>query len=494
VAWAGTEASANDEWIELWNPGPDPIDLDGWRLTDGGDIDRQLSGSIAAFSLYLLERTDDTTVADVSADLLFTGSLANGGETLRLLDPAGNLIDTANAAGGAWPAGSTSPRTSMERHSALDLPGSWSTFAGVPFAHDAAGGLILGTPRQPNSPSLPTPTATLTPEAPTFPPGAVLIHEVAWAGTRASASDEWVELYNPGSEGVDLHGWTLSDAGDIDVSLSGHLDPGDYFLLERTDDSAIADITADQIYSGGLSNAGETLVLLDPSGAEIDAANPAGGPWPAGQASTHASMERTASGGWATFTGYYGIGHDADGNPIAGTPRSANSVLFPTPTPTWIPGRVVINEVLMRPRHDWEGAGGVTTDDEFIELYNRGPGAVNLSGWTLDDYVVGGSSPYRLPAVHLDPGEFLVLFRTKTHIALNDGGDQVRLSDPAGRPADKVRFLGPSAANLSFGRLPDGDDVLVYGLWPTPGEPNIVYVEPVPTPAAPGAVVINEVG
>jgi hypothetical protein len=192
-------------------------------------------------------------------------------------------------------------------------------------------------------------------------------------------------------------------------------------------------------------------------------------------------MERQPGQGWGTFTGFYGVGHDAEGNPIRGTRGAANSVLFPSPTPTWIPGRVVINELLVRPHYDWEGAGGVTTTDEFIELYNRGPRRVNLRGWTLDDTVVGGSSPFELPAITLEPGEYVALFRTRTHIALNDGGDSIRLSAPDGHLIDKVRYLRIRAYNLSFGRLPDGDDVLVYGLWPTPGEDKLLFIEPTPT-------------
>jgi hypothetical protein len=456
---------------------------------------------IAGYGFFLMERTDDTTVGDVDADLIYTGSLANGGETLTLLDPAGHTIDTANDSGGAWPAGSASPRASMERHSALDLPGSWVTFAGVPIAHDSDGGSILGTPRQPNSPTLPTPTATSSPTptltptpqptASSFPPGALRINELAWAGTSASANDEWIELHNPGTVAIPLEGWTLSDGGDLNVALSGTIAAGGYFLLERTDDSTVADVAADQLYSGGLSNSGEALTLMDPTGAEIDDANGDGGAWPAGNASTHASMERAAGGGWHSFTGFYGVGRDAGGNPIQGTPRAPNSSLFPTPAPTWVPGRVVINEVLPRPHYDWEEAGGVTTDDEYIELYNRGPGTVNLQGWTLNDYVVGGSKAYTLPSITLEAGEYIALFRSRTNIALNDGGDQVRLSAPDGRPIDKVRYLGPSAVNLSYGRLPDGDDVLVYGLWPTPGEGNVLFI---PTSSfAPGAVLINEV-
>jgi hypothetical protein len=499
VAWSGTGASANDEWIELWNPGADPIELDGWSLSDGGDIDVALQGSIAPFGFYLLERTDDSTVSDVAADQLYTGSLSNSGERLVLRDPSAKAIDTANDPGDAWPAGSTSPRASMERHGRIDLPSSWRTFPGVGGnGLDADGGSIWGTPRQPNAPSPPTPTPTGSPTStPTetdrgyrYPEGAILINEVAWAGTRASASDEWIELYNPGADPIDLEGWRLTDDGDIDVPLRGTLLPGSYFLLERTDDDTVSDIPADGIYAGSLSNGGERLRLRDPSGGSIDVVNPDAGAWRAGDATTRSSMERGA-GRWRTFTGYFGRGLDAAGHAIRGTPGGPNSLLFPTPTPTWIPGRVVINEVLIRPRHDWEGTGGVTTDDEFIELFNRGPLPVNLGGWTLDDIAGAGSSPFTLPPVVIQPGEFRVFFRSRSGIALNDGGDDVRLSAPDGHPVDTLRYLRVRAANLSYGRLPDGDDGLAYGLWPTPGKENHVYRPPGPFPA--GAVLIEEV-
>ncbi len=389
VAWAGTLASTSDEWIELSNAGPGPIALDGWTLTDGGDIEAALQGEIAPFGLYLLERTGDQTVADISADGVYAGSLNNGGETLELIDPSGLLIDTANAAGGAWPAGDTTARATMERHGALDIPGSWSTFPA-----SAATASMLTASRSParrasrmhrRCPCPPPhlrrpPRRRRLPRTP-FAPEAVIINEVAWAGTLASTSDEWIELLNPGLEDVLLDGWTLTDDNDIDLDLSGVLAGGDFYVVERSDDQTISDQAADRIYSGALSNQGERLRLIDPSGAEIDVVNAAGGDWPAGDAPGRASMERT-QGVWRTFTGFYGLGLDAEGRGVRGTPHGPNSSLFPTPLPTWIPGRLVINEVLIRPHYDWEGAGGVTTGDEFIEIYNRGPGTVNLKGWT----------------------------------------------------------------------------------------------------------------
>lgn len=490
VAWAGTLASANDEWIELANFGSDPVDLSGWRVTDGGDIEIDLAGSIPAHSYFLLERTDDSTVADIAADQIYTGSLSNAGESLLLIDPSGLTIDSANAFGGAWPAGEVATRASMERQGPGDTPGNWGTFSGVAgVGHDAAGNAIRGTPRHANSPAAAIPTSTPSPTAVASgtPSGhlSVLINEIAWSGTKASASDEWIELYNPGATSVELSGWSLSDGGDVHIALTGSIAPSGFFLLERTDDFTIADVPADQIYSGGLSNSGEALELRDASGALIDTANASGGPWPAGIAGGRGSMERRggtdARSNWSTFNGYHSRGHDAEGSFIRGTPGTTNSLFFPTPEPTFIPGQIVINEVLIRPHYDWEGKGGVTTADEFIELYNIGPWEVNLRGWILDDTGLGGSSPYTFEDDEILPaGGFLAVFRSKTHLALNDTGDSVRISAPNGRLIDRITYLKVTAYNLSYGRLPDGSHHLFYGLWPTPFRPNILFVEPTP--------------
>ena len=482
VAWAGTVFSASDEWIELYNNTEDTIELSGWTLSDNQDIHVNLSGMILPRSYFLLERSDDNTVSTISADQLFAGSLRNSGESLMLRDPSGASVDTADGTGG-WPAGDSQSRSSMERLGGEDRHGNWVTFGGGPFnAKDAGGNFIPGTPRMLNAGPLPSATLTPTPAAgSTASQGDVLINEVAWSGTQHSASDEWIELHNTIDQPVNLAGWSLKDGHDIEISLAGSIEPGGYYLLERTDDYAVSDVDADQIYSGSLSNSGERLSLFDARGALIDSANRSGGSWPAGNSKWRASMERRGgmdvSGNWGTFTGYFGIGHDASGGSIQGSPRGANSLHFPTPRPTWIPGKVVINEVLIRPHYDWQGTGGVSTDDEFIELYNAGPLPVNLKGWSLDDVIDGGSSPFELPEMILADGEFVAFFRSRTHIALNDTGDDVHLLNPSGKPVDSISYRRTRAANLSFGRLPDGSDHLSYGLWPTAREPNLSHAD-----------------
>ena len=90
----------------------------------------------------------------------------------------------------------------------------------------------------------------------------MVINEVAWAGTPASHYDEWIELYNTTDQDVDLRGWLLiAGDGTPAVQLDGVIPARGFYLLERTDDSAVANIPADQIYTGALENSGETLYL-----------------------------------------------------------------------------------------------------------------------------------------------------------------------------------------------------------------------------------------
>ena len=50
----------------------------------------------------------------------------------------------------------------------------------------------------------------------------VVINEVAWMGTNASAYHEWIELHNTTGAAIDLTSWTLSAAdGAPNITLAG---------------------------------------------------------------------------------------------------------------------------------------------------------------------------------------------------------------------------------------------------------------------------------
>lgn len=136
----------------------------------------------------------------------------------------------------------------------------------------------------------------------------VSISEIAWMGTTTSPNDEWIELASDSSES--LTGWTLSATdGTPSITLSGSISANGYFLLERTDDSTVPNVTADQIFTGALGNEGEMLVLKDASGAIIDTVSGTGG-WPAGDATTRETMQWGGSS-WITAPGTPGAANAA---------------------------------------------------------------------------------------------------------------------------------------------------------------------------------------
>ncbi|WP_156488385.1 phospholipase D-like domain-containing protein [Fictibacillus phosphorivorans] len=145
-----------------------------------------------------------------------------------------------------------------------------------------------------------------------------VISEIAWMGTTIDANDEWIELYNPTLQTIQLDGWTLkSSDGTPSIQLNGSINPGDTFLLERTDDSTIPGVTADQIFTGALSNTGEILQLTNPSNGISDSISK----WYAGDATSRATMERksmSTSGddnqNWKTATANYDAGFGTPGN------------------------------------------------------------------------------------------------------------------------------------------------------------------------------------
>jgi len=173
----------------------------------------------------------------------------------------------------------------------------------------------------------------------------LVINEIAWAGSAASSTDEWIELCNVSDEAVDLTGWTIV-FGEVVIHLAEvdgatkevrqvSVELGGFFLLERTDDDTISDIEADLIYAGALSNAGMVLRLIDPNGVEVDTANTGLEGWAAGNASSgdlpYATMERIDPVGldvpenWRSNNGVIRCGCDANGETLNGTPGAKNS-------------------------------------------------------------------------------------------------------------------------------------------------------------------------
>ncbi|WP_457629188.1 lamin tail domain-containing protein [Oceanithermus sp.] len=148
-----------------------------------------------------------------------------------------------------------------------------------------------------------------------------------------------------------------------------------------------------------------------------------------------------------------GTATDGDGNT---SEFGANKRVFVVEKSLYA-GKIVINEVLYR-----QSANSADENDEFIEIYNAGDGAVNLEGWRLGD----GNVPlgttdgvsYQFPSVTLDPGEYAVIWVGNQYDArqdaagaafqawlgyaskLNNTGDDVQLFDAEGNAVDYVAY------------------------------------------------------
>lgn len=271
----------NDEAVQLANLSAVPAVLDAnWSLVDAAGHRRAFPA--AGFTLAPGERAWVARFAASFARqfgfqpaLVFgqmTGSdltFPNHGGSLQLVRALSDTVDTANATGGAWPAGAASPAyRSMERidPGGPDEPANWITASiTTAIAFDANGDAIQGTPGAANT----LVAAGLV--TPTLSPGrGVVINEVAWAGTAANSAHEWIELFNNLSDPVDVAGWQLRIADAI-VALTGTVPARGTFLIQRNvatfSDGALANLTA----SFSLPNAGAALRLVDARSHVVDA-------------------------------------------------------------------------------------------------------------------------------------------------------------------------------------------------------------------------------
>lgn len=307
----------------------------------------------------------------------------------------------------------------------------------------------------------------------------IMFHPAA-DGLVSGDEFEFVELKNTGESLLDLGG--LSFAGITFTFTNGtRLGPGEFFLLARNA-AALAQrypgVAVQGQYAGKLSNTGERLALLAPSGSPVLSVDfrdeP---PWPAAADGHGFSLVPSETG--ANLALENGFAWRASSS-VGGSPGADD------PVPA-IPA-VVINEVL---------AHTDLPDVDAIELFNPTGAAVDLGGWYLtDDRAV--PRKFRIPdGTILDAGGYLVFdegdFGAGTNgFRIDSTGDDLYLfsGSPGGTNltgyAHAVQF-GASANGVSFGRVVNsaGEEQMVALGSVTLGAVNAVPLI--------GSAVINEI-
>jgi len=296
IAWMGTENSANDEWVELYNNSDEDINLEGWGLYEqgGSTLIEPLTGVIKARSYYLIERTDDETVPDVKASQPPSSwggrGLKNTGEHLQLLDNNSNIVDEVNCAD-SWLAGDNETKQTMERTKS----GTWQTSqnpGGTPGKKNYELRIMDYEDDEPEKTAENGSRATeekvekldevgsRVAEERNYPTG-VVFSEVLPSPEGPDAENEWIEIFNQNNFEVELSGWKIKDK---EGKIATYTFPPDtkipsleYLVLLRPETK----IT--------LNNSGDGLELIYPNGEIRDSVT-------FGKASLSQSYNKTLSG------------------------------------------------------------------------------------------------------------------------------------------------------------------------------------------------------
>ncbi|MGC8829041.1 MAG: lamin tail domain-containing protein [Verrucomicrobiia bacterium] len=391
------------EYIEIYNTSPYPEDISGYKIT--GIIDYTFpSNTVIGSREYIILTRSATDLQAVYG--LRTNVLSYGGVIYRTNVVSGitNIIQEQITISG------TGTIQLKDRKGKLLLSVNFSNDEPWPVAADGTGhSLVLARPSYGENDyrawtisdyrgGSPGRGENFSPE--TISP--IVINEVC---ANPSSGEKFVEIYNRTPNSVDLTDYGLSD------------DPTKIkYKIPRT-----VHISGYGMYSFpasmlGFSPAtmGETIYLFNPTGTRIfDAVKYT--PHPVGMS-------------W----GRYPDGADGIFLLSRQTSGSSNARFYRS--------EVVINEIMYAPISG-------DSDDEFIELYNRGTNSINLGGWQIQ----GGVNFLFSTNTVIPPDGFIVVARNMTNLfekynrpdklccgkvvgnyagSLNDRGERIVLAMP----------------------------------------------------------------
>ena len=340
------------EFVELLNNTSQPLDLSGVRFVDGLEF---------AFGELVVDPGARVLLASNPAALEFrygsgvpvvgtySGRLSNAGEQLTIAGPDGGVLASVDFGDDRpWPTRADRAGSSLELISP-DAPVDDASNWRASFDY-------LGSPGSAGSAA---------------PPG-IVINEVLTNSVNPVV--DAIELHNPTAADVDISGWYLSDSFDFRkyrIPDGTRVPAGGYVTFDEADFNPPDDSTAFALNG----DRGESIWLLEAQGGEIRRF--------VDEAHIPATREGEALGRWPNGSGEF---------------FSMTAASFGAANPGPRIGPVVIREIMYEPIGNNENL-------EYIEVFNAGSTAEDLTNWTIDDAV-----SFTFPAgVTLGPDESVVV-------------------------------------------------------------------------------------
>jgi len=149
---------------------------------------------------------------------------------------------------------------------------------------------------------------------------------------------------------------------------------------------------------------------------------------------------------------------------------------------------LVINEFMAS--NDYGPVDEHGDHDDWIEIYNAGDEAIDIGGMYITDNLeelTTSQIPATDPALTtIEPGDFLLLWADKEaeqgilhidDVKLSGGGEQIGIVDTDGATILDSLTYGEQTTDVSYGRVPDGEDTwayfgMGYDSMPSPGAAN----------------------
>ncbi len=467
------------EWVELYNAGETAVDLSGWSLGNGGTdytySTAQLAGTLQPGATFVVGGpTSSSTNANPSYDLVvnFSPDFQNSGSTadgVALFDVTAAQINGSTVPVDAVVYGSNNSNGLIDESGAAGAPEVGDAPAGSSIERtDLAGSWQIQSSPTPGATSLPppvnntAPTVTITAPADgaSFDAGT----SVGFTGTASDTEDGDISAslaWSSNLDGAVGSGASFSTAA---LSVGSHT-----LTASVTDSGGLGGSDVITVTVNAVNTAPTVTITAPADGASFDAGTSVGF---AGSASDAEDGNISAALAWSSdLDGAIGSGasfstaalsvgsHTLTASVTDSGGLGASDVISVTVSVVSSPGDVILSEVL----YDVD-----STDDglEWVELYNRGTTAVNLSGWSLGN----GGTTYTASLVQLSgtiqPGAtFVVGGPTSNASNANPAVDLAVNFNPdfqnSGTTGDGVALFNVAAAQVTVATVPV--DAVVYG-------------------------------
>jgi hypothetical protein len=450
-------ATPGAQFIEIRNRSGYVFGLSGWRL-DGVNFTFPLGSILTNGQIIVLAQNRAafrTAYGTVPVFGLFGGTLSAQEQVLALVEPGGGLGDVV-VDGVRYEGGAPWPRVAIGQSLQLiditqdnSRPSNWATDLVTP-----------ATPGAPNSVA-----AVLTPYDALWL-NEIEIERLTDPLDNFGEREPWIELYNAGPTTINLNGYYLATSYTNNLTewpfpSDATIAPGEYKLIWADAEPSETDGTNLHTSFRLLNSGMLALVRLVNSQPQI--------------------VDYLT---WTELGANLSYGGSPDGQPVFRFP-----VHYPSPrsTNSEPPLRVFINEWMARNTIGVRDPADNAQDDWF-ELYNAEPRAVDLGGFYLtDDALV--PTKYRIPSngrYVIPAGGFLLawadnqtnqntLARSNLHVNFQLGSTAgiIGLYATNGvTPVDVITY-GPQSADVSEGRYSDGASERYFMPKPTPIGPRL---------------------